>query len=246
MSTKIQNILSRMILDSRGFPTIEVEIFLDNGLSATACVPSGASTGDKEALELRDQQLSHWHGKGVDKAINNINTILKPKLLGLSPSNIQMIDQLMIELDGTENKSHIGANAILAVSLACSRVAAKSHNQTLVNYLFNNFHKEKKLDESSNIHLDCVMPAPMMNILNGGSHADNNVDIQEFMIMPVGFKTYSLALKAGMEIFHTLKKLLKKINYSTAIGDEGGFAPMLESNEEALQLIAKAIDQSGY
>ena len=246
MSTKIQNILSRMILDSRGFPTIEVEIFLDNGLSATACVPSGASTGDKEALELRDQQSSHWHGKGVDKAINNINTILKPKLLGLSPSNIKMIDQLMIELDGTENKSNIGANAILAVSLACSRVAAKSHNQTLVNYLFNNFHKEKKLDESWNIHLDCVMPAPMMNILNGGSHADNNVDIQEFMIMPVGFKTYSLALKAGMEIFHTLKKLLKKINYSTAIGDEGGFAPMLESNEEALQLIAKAIDQSGY
>ena len=246
MSTKIQNILSRMILDSRGFPTIEVEIFLDNGLSATACVPSGASTGDKEALELRDQQSSHWHGKGVDKAINNINTILKPKLLGLSPSNIKMIDQLMIELDGTENKSNIGANAILAVSLACSRVAAKSHNQTLINYLFNNFHEEKKLDESWTIHLDCVMPAPMMNILNGGSHADNNVDIQEFMIMPVGFKTYSLALKAGMEIFHTLKKLLKKINYSTAIGDEGGFAPMLESNEEALQLIAKAIDQSGY
>ena len=245
MSTKIQNILSRMILDSRGFPTIEVEIFLDNGLSATACVPSGASTGDKEALELRDQQSSHWHGKGVDKAINNINTILKPKLLGLSPSNIKMIDQLMIELDGTENKSNIGANAILAVSLACSRVAAKSQNQTLANYLFNNFHKEKKLDESWT-HLDCVMPAPMMNILNGGSHADNNVDIQEFMIMPVGFKTYSLALKAGMEIFHTLKKLLKKINYSTAIGDEGGFAPMLESNEEALQLIAKAIDQSGY
>ena len=245
MSTKIQNILSRMILDSRGFPTIEVEIFLDNGLSATACVPSGASTGDKEALELRDQQSSHWHGKGVDKAINNINTILKPKLLGLSPSNIKMIDQLMIELDGTENKSNIGANAILAVSLACSRVAAKSQNQTLANYLFNNFHKEKKLDESWT-HLDCVMPAPMMNILNGGSHADNNVDIQEFMIMPVGFKTYSLALKAGTEIFHTLKKLLKKINYSTAIGDEGGFAPMLESNEEALQLIAKAIDQSGY
>lgn len=246
MSTKIQNILSRMILDSRGFPTIEVEILLENGLSATACVPSGASTGDKEALELRDQQSSHWHGKGVDKAINNINTILKPKLLGLSPSNIKMIDQLMIELDGTENKSNIGANAILAVSLACSRVAAKSQNQTLVNYLFNNFHKEKKSDESWTIHLDYIMPTPMMNILNGGSHADNNVDIQEFMIMPVGFKTYSLALKAGMEIFHTLKKLLKKINYSTAIGDEGGFAPMLESNEEALQLIAKAIDQSGY
>ena len=246
MSTKIQNILSRMILDSRGFPTIEVEILLENGLSATACVPSGASTGDKEALELRDQQSSHWHGKGVDKAINNINTILKPKLLGLSPSNIKMIDELMIELDGTENKSNIGANAILAVSLACSRVAAKSQNQTLVNYLFNNFHKEKKSDESWTIHLDYIMPTPMMNILNGGSHADNNVDIQEFMIMPVGFKTYSLALKAGMEIFHTLKKLLKKINYSTAIGDEGGFAPMLESNEEALQLIAKAIDQSGY
>ena len=241
MSTKIQNILSRMILDSRGFPTIEVEIFLDNGLSATACVPSGASTGDKEALELRDQQSSHWHGKGVDKAINNINTILKPKLLGLSPSNIQIIDKLMIELDGTENKSNIGANAILAVSLACARIGAIQKKQTLFHYLFNYSAKQDL------IHCpQLTMPAPMMNILNGGSHADNNVDIQEFMIMPVGFKTYSLALKAGMEIFHTLKKLLKKINYSTAIGDEGGFAPMLESNEEALQLIAKAIDQSGY
>ena len=246
MSTKIQNILPRMILDSRGFPTIEVEIILDNGMSATACVPSGASTGDKEALELRDQQSSHWHGKGVNKAINNINTILKPKLLGQSPLDIQFIDNLMITLDGTDNKSKIGANAILSVSLACSRVAAKSQNQTLVNYLFNSFHKEKKLDESWAIHLDCIMPTPMMNILNGGSHADNNVDIQEFMIMPIGFKSYSLALKAGVEIFHTLKKILKKADYSTAIGDEGGFAPMLESNEEALQLITQAVKHSGY
>jgi enolase len=241
MSTKIQNILSRMILDSRGFPTIEVEIILDNGISATACVPSGASTGDKEALELRDQQTSNWHGKGVDNAINNINTILKPKLLGLSPLDTKKIDELMIKLDGTEHKSKIGANAILAVSLACIRAAASQKNQTLFHYIFNYSYKKDLLHCPQ-----LTMPAPMMNILNGGSHADNNVDIQEFMIMPVGFKSYSIALKAGMEIFHTLKKLLKKINYSTAIGDEGGFAPMLESNEEALQLIAKAIDQSGY
>lgn len=246
MSTKIQNILPRMILDSRGFPTIEVEIILDSGVSATACVPSGASTGDKEALELRDQQASNWHGKGVDKAINNIKKVLKPKLLGQSPLDIKFIDNLMIKLDGTDNKSSLGANAILAVSLGCTKVAAKSQNQTLVNYLFNNFYKEKKIEESGDIHLDCIMPTPMMNILNGGSHADNNVDIQEFMIMPVGFKSYFLALKAGVEIFHELKKLLKKINYSTAIGDEGGFAPMLESNEEALQLIVKAVNQAGY
>ena len=241
MSTKIQNILPRMILDSRGFPTIEVEIILDNGMSSSACVPSGASTGDKEALELRDQQPLHWHGKGVDKAINNINSILKPKLIGLSCSNIQTIDQLMLELDGTENKSKIGANAILAISLACARTAASQNEQTLFHYLFNYSSKQNL------IHCpQLTMPAPMMNILNGGSHADNNVDIQEFMIMPVGFKKYSLALKAGTEIFHTLKKLLNKINYSTAIGDEGGFAPMLESNEEALQLIVKAVNQSGY
>ena len=241
MSTKIQNILPRMILDSRGFPTIEVEIILDNDISAMACVPSGASTGDKEALELRDQQTSNWHGKGVDNAINNIKTILKPKLLGLSPLDTKKIDELMIKLDGTDNKSKIGANAMLAVSMACMRAAASQKNQTLFQYIFNYSYK-KDLSNCPKL----TMPAPMMNILNGGSHADNNVDIQEFMIMPVGFKSYFLALKAGMEIFHTLKKLLKKINYSTAIGDEGGFAPMLESNEEALQLIAKAIDQSGY
>jgi len=241
MSTKIQNILPRMILDSRGFPTIEVEIILDNGISAMACVPSGASTGDKEALELRDKQASNWHGKGIDNAINNIKTILKPKLLGLSPLDTEKIDELMIKLDGTDNKSKVGANAILAVSLACMRAAASQKNQTLFQYIFNYSYK-KDLSNCPQL----TMPAPMMNILNGGSHADNNVDIQEFMIMPVGFKSYFLALKAGMEIFHTLKKLLKKINYSTAIGDEGGFAPMLESNEEALQLIAKAIDHSGY
>jgi len=241
MSTKIQNILSRMILDSRGFPTIEVEVILNNGISATACVPSGASTGDKEALELRDQQASNWHGKGVNNAINNINTILTPKLLGLSLLDALMIDKLMIELDGTENKSKVGANAILAVSLACTRAAAMQKKQTLFHYIFNYSTKQDL------VHCpQLTMPTPMMNILNGGSHADNNVDIQEFMIMPVGFTSYSLALKAGMEIFHTLKTILKKINYSTAIGDEGGFAPMLESNEEALQLIIKSIDQSGY
>ena len=197
-----------MILDSRGFPTIEVEVILDNGMSSSACVPSGASTGDKEALELRDQQPSHWHGKGVDKAIHNINSILKPKLLGLPCSNIQMIDQLMLELDGTENKSKIGANAILAISLACARMAATQKKQTLFHYLCN-YSSKQNLTHCPQL----IMPAPMMNILNGGSHADNNVDIQEFMIMPVGFEKYSLALKAGMEIFHTLKKLLKKINF---------------------------------
>jgi len=241
MSTKIQNILPRMILDSRGFPTIEVEIILDGGVSATACVPSGASTGDKEALELRDQQASDWHGKGVDKAINNINTILKPALLGRSPLDIKSIDDLMIQLDGTDNKSKIGANAILAVSLACARAAAALKNQSLFHYLYNQINKKELMHAPQ-----LIMPAPMMNILNGGSHADNNVDIQEFMIMPIGFESYFHALKAGAEIFHTLKKLLKKINYSTAIGDEGGFAPMLESNEEALQLIVKAVNQAGY
>ena len=241
MSTKIQNILPRMILDSRGFPTIEVEIILDNGVSAAACVPSGASTGDKEALELRDQQASDWDGKGVDKAINNINTILKPALLSRSPLDIKSIDDLMIQLDGTDNKSKIGANAILAISLACARAAATTKDQSLFHYLYNQINKKELVHPP-----ELIMPAPMMNILNGGSHADNNVDIQEFMIMPIGFESYFLALKAGTEIFHTLKKLLKRINYSTAIGDEGGFAPMLESNEEALQLIVKAVDQAGY
>ena len=241
MSTKIQNILSRMILDSRGFPTIEVEVILSDGISASACVPSGASTGDKEALELRDKQKSHWHGKGVNNAINNINNNLKPHLLGQSPFATKQIDDLMISLDGTDNKSKIGANAILAVSLACVRAAALSKKQSLFHYIYNYINKKKLIHPPK-----LILPAPMMNILNGGSHADNNVDIQEFMIIPIGFKSYSEALKAGMEIFHTLKELLKKINYSTSIGDEGGFAPMLESNEEALQLIVKSINKAGY
>tara|TARA_B110000263_G_scaffold121590_1_gene105786 strand:+ start:2440 stop:3756 length:1317 start_codon:yes stop_codon:yes gene_type:complete len=241
MSTKIQNILSRMILDSRGFPTIEVEVILSDGISASACVPSGASTGDKEALELRDKQKSHWHGKGVNNAINNINNNLKPHLLGQSPFATKQIDDLMISLDGTDNKSKIGANAILAVSLACVRAAALSKKQSLFHYIYNYINKKDLIHPPK-----LILPAPMMNILNGGSHADNNVDIQEFMIIPIGFKSYSEALKAGMEIFHTLKELLKKINYSTSIGDEGGFAPMLESNEEALQLIVKSINKAGY
>jgi len=241
MSTKIQNILSRMILDSRGFPTIEVEVILSDGTSASACVPSGASTGDKEALELRDKQKSHWHGKGVNNAINNITNNLKPCLLGQSPFATKQIDDLMISLDGTDNKSKIGANAILAVSLACVRAAALSKKQSLFHYIYNYINRKDLICPPK-----LILPAPMMNILNGGSHADNNVDIQEFMIIPIGFESYHEALKAGMEIFHTLKELLKKINYSTAVGDEGGFAPMLKSNEEALQLIVKSINKAGY
>ena len=237
MSTKIQNILSRLILDSRGFPTVETEVRLSDGSVGRSSIPSGASTGDKEALELRDNSNA-WHGKGISTALNNID---KPVLINKSPYDIYNIDHLMLGLDNTDNKSKLGANAILSVSLANIRAGASSKQQSLFHYIYNYLNNEKLVQPPP-----CFMPIPMMNILNGGSHADNNVDIQEFMIMPTEFSTYTAALQAGTEIFHSLKHLLKRNNYSTAIGDEGGFAPSLKNNEEAIELILEAIEISNY
>jgi len=239
MSIKIQNILSQLILDSRGFPTIEVEVHLTDGSIGRSCVPSGASTGDKEALELRDGGAA-WAGKGVNNACNNIINYIKPTLLDKDPFNIQKIDQSMIDLDGTENKSKLGANAILAVSLANVQAGANSLKQNLYQYIYKAINIKPKACPQH------VLPVPMMNILNGGSHADNNLDIQEFMIIPSGFNTYKEALQSGVEIFHSLKSILKGKKLSTAIGDEGGFAPMLENNEQALDLIIKSIELAGY
>ena len=240
MSTKIQNILSRLILDSRGFPTVEAEVHLSDGSVGRSCIPSGASTGDKEALELRDNSNA-WHGKGISTALNNIEKYIKPALINKSPYDIYNIDYSMLDLDNTDNKSKLGANAILSVSLANIRAGAASKQQPLFHYIYNYLNKEKLIHPPH-----CIMPVPMMNILNGGSHADNNVDIQEFMIMPTKFSTYTKALQAGTEIFHSLKHLLKRNNYSTAIGDEGGFAPSLKNNEEAIELILEAIEISNY
>ena len=228
-----------MILDSRGYPTIEAEVRLSDNSVGRACVPSGASTGDKEALELRDGKQS-WMGKGVNKALNNILNHISPALMGKDPFNIKQIDKAMIDLDGTDNKSKLGANAILAVSLANVKAGANSRNQDLYQYIYNYINRESLVEPQY------ILPVPMMNILNGGSHADNNLDIQEFMIIPSGFKTYQEALRAGAEIFHSLKAILKQKKLSTAIGDEGGFAPMLESNEQALDLIMEAIQEGGY
>lgn len=238
MTPTIKDIYAHQILDSRGNPTIEAMIELSDGTTGTACVPSGASTGDKEALELRDNGRG-WKGKGVSKALDNILKRIKPTLLDQSPFNIKNIDKTMLELDGTQNKQNLGANAILAVSLANLHVGAKSKDMKLFEYIF------EHINNSSTIH-KMTMPVPMMNILNGGSHADNNVDIQEFMIVPSGMSTYSDALRAGVEIFHTLKKILKKDKYSTSIGDEGGFAPNLSSNEEAIEKILEAIEKANY
>ena len=238
MKPTIKNIYSQQILDSRGNPTIETTVELSDGSLGTACVPSGASTGDKEALELRDG-ASQWCGKGVYKAISNIESNLKPLLLGKTSFNIKTIDQEMCELDGSPNKANIGANAILSVSLANLKACACSQKLPLYQYI-NQYVRENYQATTMS------MPIPMMNILNGGSHADNSVDIQEFMIMPIGFDNYSTALQAGVEIFHALKSILKKQNYSTTIGDEGGFAPSLKSNKEAIELILEAVNQSNY
>ena len=229
---KIKNIHAREILDSRGNPTVEADILLENGIRARACVPSGASTGDYEAAELRDNDSKRYCGRGVLGAVKNVNNIIAPKLIGYEIENQNKIDQTMLDLDGTSNKSKLGANAILAVSIAALRAAANNHNSFIYNYLSE--------DE------EFVMPVPMMNILNGGSHADNNVDIQEFMIMPVGAPTFKAGLQMGAEIFHTLKTILKKKGLATSVGDEGGFAPNLQSNEEALKLLSEAIVESGY
>ncbi len=227
--SKIKEIHAREILDSRGNPTIEVDVTLESGIMGRASVPSGASTGTKEALELRDQNPKRYNGKGVLKAVENVNTKIQPVLIGKDVCNQKEIDQIMIALDGTENKSNLGANAILGVSLACLRAAALYHKKPLYAY----------------IGTGKQLPIPMMNIINGGAHADNNVDFQEFMIIPEA-PTIQERIRIGSEVFHTLKKVLNENGYHTGVGDEGGFAPNLNSNKEALDLICTAITQAGY
>ncbi len=232
MKTNIKNVKAREILDSRGNPTVEVDVILENGIFARASVPSGASTGKFEAVELRDDDKNRYNGKGVLKAVNNVNKEINKALIGIDVNEQSKIDNTMIELDGTPNKSRLGANAILGVSLASIRAASIANDTPLYKYLNN----------SNNFR----MPVPMMNILNGGSHANNTVDIQEFMIFPFGASTFSEALKIGTEIFHKLKTELQKMGLNTAVGDEGGFAPNLNSNEEAIEIILKSIEKTGY
>jgi enolase len=228
----IINIHARQILDSRGNPTVEVEVLTESGIIGRAAVPSGASTGVHEAVELRDNDKSVYMGKGVMQAVNNVNSILDKELQGYYVTDQIEIDRKMIELDGSSNKGNLGANAILGVSMACARAAAQATNQPLYRYL-------------GGVNAN-TLPIPMMNILNGGSHADNSIDFQEFMIMPVGAATFSDAIRMGAEVFHNLKAVLKKAGYSTNVGDEGGFAPNLKSNEEAVQVILQAIENAGY
>lgn len=228
----ISDIRAREILDSRGNPTIEADVLLDSGAWGRAAVPSGASTGSREAIELRDGDPGRYGGKGVLKACQNVTGPIRGRLLGRDPRDQEGIDRLMIELDGTENKSHLGANAILAVSLATARAAAATSGQPLYRYL--------------NPAGPYLLPVPMMNIVNGGAHADNNVDLQEFMILPIGAPSFSEALRCGAEVFHALKKVLKARGLATAVGDEGGFAPDLPSNEAAIQAILEGIESAGY
>jgi enolase len=235
---KIQNITALEILDSRGNPTVMVAVALDNGITASACVPSGASTGIREAVELRDGDPKRYGGKGVLKAVANVNKIIAPKLKGKSPQAQKEIDEVMRKLDGTENKSKLGANAILGVSMAVCRAAALDSGIPFYAYI-------RKL-HGSKASARYVLPAPMMNVLNGGAHATNNVDFQEFMLFPVGAPTFAEALRYGAETFHTLKELLQKRGLVTAVGDEGGFAPSLGTNDEAVGLIIEAIDAAGY
>ncbi|MDD5565982.1 MAG: phosphopyruvate hydratase [Candidatus Omnitrophica bacterium] len=228
---KITLVKSREILDSRGNPTVEVDIILDNGLLGRAAVPSGASTGEHEALELRDGDKKRYLGKGVQKAVANIETVIAPRIKGLDP-DFRKIDSLLLALDGTENKSTLGANAILGVSMATAKAQAQSEQKPLYAFLGNSASQ--------------VLPVPLMNILNGGLHADNNLDIQEFMIVPIGAPTFKEALRYAAEVFHNLKAILKSRKLSTSVGDEGGFAPSLASNEEALHCIIEAIEKAGY
>ncbi len=227
----ITNIFAREILDSRGFPTVEAEVEVDESITALASVPSGASTGEYESVELRDGE-SRYNGKGVLKAVENINNIISSELIGFDPTDQIGIDKLMIELDGTPNKNKLGANAILAVSLAVAKVSAKSFDIPLYRYIGGVNAK--------------YLPVPMMNVINGGRHADNNVDFQEFMIVPVNADSFSNALQIGAEVFHSLKNVLKKKGYNTAVGDEGGYAPSLKSNEEAIEVILSAIENANY
>ncbi len=231
MST-IQSIHARQILDSRGNPTVEVDVRTESGYLGRAAVPSGASTGTHEAVELRDNDSKVYVGKGVLKAVSNVNELIYPELIGMSVYEQNMIDRIMLELDGTPNKGRLGANAILGVSLAVSKAAAQEAGMPLYRYIGG---------VSAN-----TLPVPMMNILNGGSHADNSIDFQEFMVMPANAPTFSEALRMGTEIFHTLKKVLKGKGFSTNVGDEGGFAPNIGSNDEAIQIILEAIEKAGY
>ncbi len=233
--SKIVDIKAREVLDSRGNPTVEADVFLASGAMGSACAPSGASTGSREALELRDGDKSRYLGKGVTKACGGINGDIKAALIGKNAADQRAIDKIMIDLDGTENKSKYGANAILAVSLACAKAAAADKGIPLYEHI-------AQVNSSSSYS----MPVPMMNILNGGEHADNNVDIQEFMVQPVGAKNFAEALRCGAEIFHALKAVLKERGLNTAVGDEGGFAPDLPSNEAALEMIMLAIEKAGY
>ena len=230
--SSIVDVVAREILDSRGNPTVEADVLLESGVMGRAAVPSGASTGSREAIELRDGDKSRYLGKGVMQAVENINTEISEAIIGLDAQEQAFIDQTMIELDGTDNKSRLGANAILAVSMAVAKAAAEESGLPLYRY----FGGMSPMQ----------MPVPMMNIINGGEHANNSLDIQEFMVMPVGANTFREALRCGAEIFHALKKLLDKAGHSTAVGDEGGFAPNLGSHAEALQLIMQAIEAAGY
>ncbi len=230
--SKIADIRAREIIDSRGNPTVEADFILESGAMGRAAVPSGASTGSREAVELRDGDASRYGGKGVQQAVANVNIAIKQALVGQDASAQPLIDQIMRDLDGTPNKGRLGANAILAVSLAVAHAMAKEQGVPLYRYLGN--------------HGDFLLPVPMMNIINGGAHADNSVDVQEFMIVPVGAPSFSEAVRYGAEVFHALKKVLAKRGLNTAVGDEGGFAPDLSSNEEAIQVILESIEQAGY
>ena len=232
MLTTIIDVRAREILDSRGNPTVEVDVLLDDGSFGRAAVPSGASTGAYEAIELRDTKAKRYMGKGVAGAVKNVNEIIAPEVLGVDAAQQEELDALMIELDGTANKSKLGANAILGVSLAAAQAAAESAGLPLYRYL-----------GGCNAN---ILPVPMMNILNGGKHADNNVDFQEFMVMPVGAESFPEALRMGAEVFHTLKGVLKSKGYNTSVGDEGGFAPSLKTNNEAIEVILEAIKKAGY
>src|SRR5688572_21244642 len=232
MSVSIEFIQGRQVIDSRGNPTVEVDVLLDDGTLGRAAVPSGASTGEHEAVELRDDDKKKWMGKSVHKAVENVNSRIAPELIGRDPRDQEYIDSLMIELDGTPNKAKLGANAILGVSMAVAKAAAEASGLPLYRYLGGPGAR--------------TLPVPMMNILNGGKHADNNVDFQEFMIQPWGFDTFAEGFRAGVEIYHSLKKVLHKAKLSTAVGDEGGFAPDLKDNEDALKVIGEAVTAAGY
>jgi enolase len=230
--TAIVEVVAREILDSRGNPTVEADVLVESGAMGRAAVPSGASTGSREAIELRDGDPQRFFGKGVRKAVDHVNTEICEAVLGLDVSEQSHLDQVLIDLDGTENKSRLGANAILAVSVACAKAAAEESGLSLYRYFGGSAPRK--------------MPVPMMNVINGGAHANNNLDFQEFMVLPVGFSSFRDALRCGSEIFHTLKKMIDKEGMSTAVGDEGGFAPSLPTNEAGFQLIMKAIEAAGY